>query len=109
LGLPSSFLAAVDAGQAKFREGDYLSADIELLVPPRQTVDYFGKSQRLKNWLAEAGVDQDYKNGWKVIAKEAVGGDALKTTVFQGILERRYHPRVHVDCRYAQRSLLLYK
>jgi hypothetical protein len=109
LGLPSSFIAAVDAGQAKFREGDYLSADIELLVPPRQTVDYFGKSQRLKNWLTEADVDQDYQNGWKVIAKEAVGGDDIKTTVSQGILERKYHPRVHVDCRYVQRFLLVYE
>jgi len=98
LGLPSSFIAAVDAGQARFREGDYLSGDIELLVPPRQTEDYFGKSQRLKNWLVDAGVDQDYQNGWKVIAKEAVMGDAIKTEVFQGALERKYHPRLHVDC-----------
>ena len=97
LGLPSAFIAAVDAGQAKFREGDYLEADIELLLPPRQTADYFGKSQRLKDWLSEADVDTNYEHGWKIIAKEADMGDAIETTVFQGALERAYHPRIHVD------------
>ena len=97
LGLPAAFVAAVAAGQAKFRQGDYLAADIELLVPPRQNADYFGNSQRLKTWLSESGVDTDYENGWKIIANEAVGGDAIDTNVFHGTLERRYHPRIQVD------------
>lgn len=98
LGLPASFKAAVDLGLAQFKEGDFLSADIELLVPPRQNADYFGNSQRLRDWLTEAGVDSNYGDGWKIIAKEATEGDAIQTTVFEGELERLYHPRVRVDC-----------
>jgi len=98
LGLPSEFKAAVALGQAEFKEGDYLEADIELLVPPRQTADYFGDSQRLRAWLTEAGVDENYGEGWKVIAKEASEGDDIVTTVFDGALERKYHPRVKVEC-----------
>jgi len=98
LGLPSDFKAAVDLGQAEFKEGDFLSADIELLVPPRQNDDYFGNSQRLRAWLTEAGVDDNFEEGWKIIAKEATEGDAILTTVFEGDLERVYHPRVKVAC-----------
>jgi len=98
LGLPSSFKAAVDSGHAKFLEGDYLEADIELLVPPRQNADYFGKSQRLRSWLTQAGVDSDYAQGWKIVAREAFSGDGIRSTVFEGDLERMYHPRIRVDC-----------
>jgi hypothetical protein len=98
LGLPNSFIDDVKDGRAKFKLGDYLEADIELFLPPRQTRDYFGKSDRLKAWLTEADVDVDYHNGWKVIAKEAVAGDELSVEIFTGSLERKYHPRVHVDC-----------
>jgi len=97
LTLPSEFKSAVNIGQAEFQKGDYLAADIELLLPPRQTGDYFGKSQRLKNLLIDADVDTDFKNGWKVIAKETAMGDDIKTTIFQGALERIYHPRIRVD------------
>ena len=98
LGLPASFKAAVDLGLAEFREGDFLSADIELLVPPRQDADYFGDSDRLRDWMTDAGVNANYADGWKIIAKEAVEGDAIQTTVFAGELERLYHPRIKVDC-----------
>jgi len=98
IGLPASFKAAVDLGLAKFMEGDFLAADIELLIPPRQNADYFGNSERLRAWMTEAGVDSDYKEGWKLISKEASEGDAIVTTVFAGELERQYHPRVKVDC-----------
>jgi hypothetical protein len=98
LGLPNSFIDDVKDGKAKFKLGDYLESDIELFLPPRQTRDYFGKSDRLKAWLTEADVDVDYHNGWKVIAKEAVAGDELSVEIFTGSLERKYHPRVHVDC-----------
>mmetsp|Transcript_7429 Transcript_7429/g.14559 ORF Transcript_7429/g.14559 Transcript_7429/m.14559 type:complete len:1176 (+) Transcript_7429:1746-5273(+) len=98
LALPSEFKAAVAAGQARFQAGDYMAADIELLVPPRQTGDYFGNSEILGRWLTEASVDSNYANGWKIIAREAEAGDAIRTSVFEGSLERRYHPRVHVDC-----------
>jgi hypothetical protein len=98
LGLPASFKAAVDLGLAEFKAGDFLSADIELLVPPRQEADYFGNSQRLKDWMADAGVNANYAEGWKIIAREAAEGDGIQTTVFAGELERLYHPRVKVDC-----------
>jgi len=98
IALPSEFRDAVASGTAKFRAGDYLAADIEVLLPPRQTGDYFGNSQILRQWLKDADVDTKYENGWKVISREAVMGDQIKTTVFQGTLEREYHPRVHVDC-----------
>eukprot|EP00536_Pseudo-nitzschia_multiseries_P005882 jgi/Psemu1/13907/gm1.13907_g len=99
LALPSEFKNAVESGTAKFHEGDYLMADIELVIPPRQTADYIGNSQRLKTWLTDAAVDSDFRNGWKVISKEAVMGNAIKTTVFKGTLERKYHPRIHVDSK----------
>lgn len=99
LGLPATFIAAAAAGQAKFREGDYLMADIELFLPPRQNVDYFGDSKRLKALLTETGVDNDYKRGYKLISKEAAMGDAIVTEVSTGSLERKYHPRIHVDCQ----------
>lgn len=98
LALPSEFKAAVSAGEARFIAGDYLTADVELLIPPRQSKDYFGKSQVLKTWLTEAEVDADYSNGWKVIAREASAGDAIRPRAFVGSLERQYPPRVHVDC-----------
>lgn len=97
LGLPNDFLVKVEKGEAKFLEGDYLAGDLELLLPPRQTGDYYGRSQRLKDWMAEAGVDSDFKNGWKITAKEASMGDDIVTKVFAGTLERRYHPRIQVD------------
>lgn len=97
IGLPKAFLDDVNAGQAKFLEGDYISADIELLVPPRQTGDTFSDSTRLSTWLTNAGVDTDFTQGWKVIANEATGGDGIVTSVFAGSLERKYHPRIQAD------------
>jgi len=97
LGLPSEFLTAVANGAASFLEGDYLSGDIEVLLPPRQTADTFSDSNILGDWLSDAGVDADFKQGWKLIAKEASKGDEIVTTVFQGTLERLYHPRIEVD------------
>lgn len=99
LALPTEFTDAVAAGTAKFLVGDYISADIEVLLPPRQTGDYFGNSRVLKQWLSDAGVDDHYENGWKVISREASVGDGIQTIVFDGTtLERLYHPRVRVDC-----------
>jgi len=97
IGLPKTFLDAVAAGEAKFLEGDYISADIELLVPPRQNGDTYSDSTRLRTWLTNAGVDADFSQGWKVIANDATGGDDIVTSVFAGSLERKYHPRIQVD------------
>lgn len=97
LGLPKTFLEAVTNGKAKFQAGDYLTGDIELFLPPRQTTDYYGNSQRLRSWLTEAGVNSDFKNGWKLTVKETNMGDGIITTVFKGRLERLYHPRIRVD------------
>ncbi len=71
LGLPSEFKAAVELGQASFQEGDFLSADIELIVPPRQNANNFLSSQRLRTWMDEAGVDDNHAGGWKLVTKEA--------------------------------------
>lgn len=98
LSLPASFKALVALGQASFLEGDFLAADIEVMLPPRQNSDYFGFSDRLRTWLTDAGSDDDYEQGWKLVANEAAAGDAMETTVFDGSLERKYHPRVRVDC-----------
>lgn len=98
LALPTEFRDAVNAGTASFKKGDFLSADLELLLPPRQTTDTFSKSMRLKQWLTDTDADASYKNGWKMTAREASSGDAIQTTVFTGTLERNYHPRIHVDC-----------
>ena len=98
LSLPNSFKDDVAAGLASFKEGDFLTADIELLLPPRQNVDYFGFSQRLRTWITDSGSDASFLEGWKLVANDAAGGDATVTTVFEGELERLYHPRIKVDC-----------
>lgn len=97
IGLPNKFINDVLYSNAKFMEGDFLAADIELIVPPSNIASYVGNSQRLRSWYTEEDANS-VTNGWKIVAREASDGDSIVTTVFAGELERKYHPRIKVNC-----------
>ncbi len=97
IGLPLWFLESLQAGTAQFRQGDFIRGDIEQLLPPRESAVYYGDSQRLRQWYADANVLSEYSNAWKILSLEAQRGDAFQVNILQGSLERKYPPRIHVS------------
>jgi hypothetical protein len=70
---------------AELRPGDYVEADLELLVVPMSSADYYGPNQAFRDHLAKHG------NTWRVVHRQAAGND-LRLDVTVGRLVRRYPP-----------------
>lgn len=68
--------------------GDFIEATLEHIVMPKFAKDYYGPSAALRTALTKD------ENTWRMIHREAIGGDR-SVTMKNGTLERR-HPDVRV-------------
>jgi hypothetical protein len=72
-----------------FKAGDYLEAEIELIVIPRKGEEYFGPNVNLKTALARDA------NTWKMVQREVLGND-LSVDMIRGTLQRSYPIQIKV-------------
>jgi len=70
--------------------GDFVDAEVELVIMPLAADDYYGPNENLRAALAAGG------NTWRPIQREALGND-LKIRLSAGTLARRYPVVVGVD------------
>lgn len=74
----------------QLQPGDFVEAQVELLVLPQSADDYYGPNKNLREDLQGNG------NTWKPVFRQAVG-NALRIEVENGTLLRGYPPRIQVD------------
>ena len=87
---PTSSIHIVPPPDVKgFKAGDYLEAEIELIVIPRKEEEYFGPNATLRKALA-----QD-RNSWKMVQREVLGND-LSIEMEKGVLHRNYPIQIKV-------------
>jgi hypothetical protein len=72
-----------------FQAGDYLEAEIELIVIPRKGREYFGPNVNLKKALAKDA------NTWKMVQREVLGND-LTVDMVKGALQESYPIQIKV-------------
>ncbi|MCC6143906.1 MAG: hypothetical protein IT368_08870 [Candidatus Hydrogenedentes bacterium] len=77
-------------GCTQLKKGDFVEAEVELLIVPMDAADYYGPNEALRADLEANG------NTWRPIHRLARGND-LDVRVEQGTLQRRYPPVVAVD------------
>ncbi|MBN8421779.1 MAG: hypothetical protein J0L73_22880 [Verrucomicrobia bacterium] len=77
-------------GIVKLVPGDYVEADLELVVFPADASDYYGPDEAFKKLLA-SGADT-----WKMVQREAAG-NALKCEAIHGTVLEAYPLRIAVD------------
>jgi len=79
--------------------GDYVKADVELILTPRTKDMYIGNSQRLKDQLAAFAADAAGEEAWKLVERHSKCGDEISVEVASdsGSVERKYPPRVAVE------------
>ncbi|MBM3494017.1 MAG: hypothetical protein FJX72_06820 [Armatimonadetes bacterium] len=70
------------SGLTKLMPGDYVEADLELVIPPIAAADYYGPDEGLRRALATGG------NTWRMVHREAVGND-VRVRAIKGRLVRR--------------------
>ena len=70
--------------------GDFVEAQVELLVLPQSVGDYYGLNNEFRKDLQSNG------NTWKPVFRQAAGND-LRIEVENGRLLRTYPPRILVD------------
>jgi hypothetical protein len=71
-------------------EGDFIEAEVELLIIPMLAEDYYGPNLNLRRSL-ELGGDT-----WKPVFRQAAGND-IELSVRRGSLVRYYPPEIRVD------------
>ena len=76
-------------GVVRLEPGDFIEATIEHIVMPKFAKDYYGPSTALRSALTKD------ENTWRMIHREAIGGDCA-VTMRTGTLER-LHPDVRVS------------
>ncbi len=74
----------------QLQRGDFVDADLELVVFPTDAAAYYGPNKAFQKAL-EADADT-----WRLVQREATG-NALKITPLKGRVERRYPLSVTVD------------
>jgi len=75
---------------ARLQPGDFVEAQVELLVLPQSVGDYYGLNNEFRKDLQSNG------NTWKPVFRQAAGND-LRIEVENGRLLRTYPPRILVD------------
>lgn len=70
--------------------GDFVEAEVELLIMPMAADDYYGPNENLRAALAAGG------NTWKPILRQAIGNN-LKVTAARGQVRRTYPILVAAD------------
>jgi hypothetical protein len=86
-------------GITRFEPGDFIEATIEHIVMPKFAKHYYGPSVSLRTTLAKD------ENTWRMIHREAFGGDR-RVTMKTGTLERLY-PDVRVKAESGKASFEL--
>ena len=74
----------------ELEKGDFVEAEVEMVVMPMSAEDYYGPNEPLRQALAA------HPDSWEPIWREAAG-NALKVKMQRGKLERSYPLRVAVD------------
>ena len=77
-------------GLAQLEPGDYVEAEVELLILPMSATDYYGPNENLRRDLEQHG------NTWKPVYRLAVLND-LEVTVHTGTLVRSYPVVIQAD------------
>ena len=90
-GIPSNNVELVPpAGVTELLPGDFVEADVELLVLPMSAENYYGPNAGLRDHLLSFG------NTWRPVFRQAVG-NGLNLEVQRGTLLRSYPPKIAVD------------
>jgi len=72
-----------------FQAGDYLEAEIEVIIIPKKVEEYFGPNLNLKKALARD------VNTWKMVQREVLGND-ISVEMVKGILQKSYPIQIKV-------------
>jgi hypothetical protein len=72
------------------QKGDFVEADVEMVVLPMYAEDYYGPNEALRKALAA------HPDSWELVWREA-RGNALEVEVQRGKLEGNYPLRISVD------------
>jgi hypothetical protein len=92
-GPPSANIELVPPpGCTQLKKGDFIEAEVELLVVPMDAADYYGPNEAIREDL------QANANTWLPVHRLASGND-LELSVEQGTLQRRYPPVIQVDAK----------
>jgi hypothetical protein len=70
-------------GVNQLQPGDFVEAEVELVIVPMSAEDYYGPNQSFRRALAEGG------NTWKPVFREAAGNN-LKVRAINGEVPHRY-------------------
>jgi len=90
-GIPSANMELMPPpGMTELKAGDFVEAEVELLIVPMAAADYYGPNASLRADLEANG------NTWRPIHRLAKGND-IDVEVRAGSLLRRYPPIVQVD------------
>jgi hypothetical protein len=85
-GVPSASVELVPpAGLTELKPGDFVEGQVEFVVIPMSSDDYYGSNQALRNALREGG------DTWKMAHREAVGNH-LKVEAKRGRVVRQVAP-----------------
>ena len=86
----TSFINIVPPPDVKgFKAGDYLEAEIEIIIIPKRVEEYVGPNTNLKKALVSD------VNTWKMMQREVLGND-ISVEIEKGILERSYPVQIKV-------------
>ena len=87
---PTSLINIVPPPSVKgFKEGDFVEAEIEVIIIPKKEEEYVGPNLNLKKALA-ADV-----NTWKMMHREVLGND-ISVAMEKGILQKNYPIQIKV-------------
>jgi hypothetical protein len=90
-GIPSANVELVPpAAVRQLKQGDFVEAEVELLVVPTDVQDYYGPNEPLRADLKANA------NTYKPIHRLARGND-IEVHVDKGVLQRTYPPAIAVD------------
>ena len=90
-GIPSANVElAAPPTITQLKKGDFVEAEVELLILPTDPATYYGPNARLRADL------EAHANTWRPVHRLARGND-IEVRVARGTLQRTYPPTIHVD------------